>query len=98
MAAAVAHGEGSAMRPESLIALAERLKAEARRVRKSEPAFAADLRYAVFCCRRLAALAVADELAGEHDSGRRRELVEEIGGLLREGGGGPCPASSGTGT
>ena len=81
-------GEISAMRPESLIALAERLKAESQRVRKNEPAFAADLRYAVFCCRRLAALAVADELAGERDSGRRRELVEEIGGLLREGCGG----------
>ena len=76
------------MRPESLIALAERLKAESQRVRKNEPGFAADLRYAVFCCRRLAALAVADELVGEHDSGRRRELVEEIGGLLREGCGG----------
>jgi hypothetical protein len=73
------------MRPESLIALAERLKTEARRVRKNEPAFAADLRYAVFCCRRLAALAVADELAGEHNFSRRRELVEEIGGLLQEG-------------
>ena len=78
---------GSVMRPESLIALAERLKAEARRVRKNEPQFSADLRYAVLCCRRLAALAVADELAGEQDSGRRRELVEEIGGLLREGAG-----------
>jgi hypothetical protein len=78
-------GENSSMRPESLIALAERLKTESRRVRKNEPGFAADLRYAVFCCRRLAALAVADELADESDSGRRRALAEEIGGLLREG-------------
>jgi hypothetical protein len=77
-------GEIFAMRPESLIALAERLKAESQRVRKNEPAFAADLRYAVFCCRRLAALAVADELADEPDSSRRRELAKEIGGLLRE--------------
>ncbi len=76
------------MRPESLIALAERLKTESRRIRKNEPAFAADLRYAVFCCRRLAARAVADELVGEQDSGRRRELAEEIRGLLREGCGG----------
>jgi hypothetical protein len=72
------------MRPESLIALAERLKAEARRVRKSEPGFAADLRYAVFCCRRLAALAVADELVGEPDATRRRALIEEIGRLSAE--------------
>lgn len=76
------------MRAESLIALAERLKTEARRVRKNEPAFAADLRYAVFCCRKLAALAVAEELAGEHDAGRRRELAEEIGLLCREEAGG----------
>jgi hypothetical protein len=81
-------GEISAMRPESLIALAERLKTESQRVRKNEPAFAADLRYAVFCCRKLAALAVADELADEPDSSRRRELAKEIGGLLREGCGG----------
>jgi hypothetical protein len=81
-------GRVSAMRPESLIALAERLKTEARRVRKNEPAFAADLRYAVFCCRKLAALAVADELAGEQDSGRRRQLAEEIGSLCREETGG----------
>jgi hypothetical protein len=73
----------SAMRPESLIALAERLKTEARRVRKNEPGLASDLRYAVFCCRRLAAVAVADELVGERDPGRRRELVEEIDGLWR---------------
>jgi hypothetical protein len=72
------------MRPESLIALAERLKAEARRVRKIEPGFAADLRYAVFCCRRLAALAVANELVGEPDPTRRRALAEEIGGLSAE--------------
>jgi hypothetical protein len=72
------------MRSESLIALAERLKAEARRVRKNEPAVAADLRYAVFCCGRLAALAVADELVGEPDPTRRRALIEEIGGLRAE--------------
>jgi len=70
------------VRPESLIALAERLKINARRVRKEgQEGFAADLRYAAFVCRRLAAMAVADELAGERDSTRRRVLVEEISGL-----------------
>jgi len=73
------------MRPESLIALAERLKTEARRIRKHEPGLASDLRYAVFCCRRLAAVAVADELVGERDPGRRRELIEEIDDLWRLG-------------
>jgi hypothetical protein len=76
------------MRPESLIALSERLKTEARRVRKHEPGLASDLRYAVFCCRRLAAVAVADELVGERDADRRRELVEEMDGLWGEGSGG----------
>ena len=76
------------MRPEPLIALAERLKTEARRMRKHEPGFASDLRYAVVCCRRLAAVAVADELVGERDPARRRELVEEMDGLWGEGQGG----------
>jgi hypothetical protein len=70
------------VRPESLIALAERLKTDARRLRKhGQEGFAADLRYAAFVCRRLAAMAVADELEGERDAARRRVLVAEISDL-----------------
>jgi hypothetical protein len=74
---------GSAMRPESLIALAERLKTDARRVRKEgRESSAADLRYAAFACRRYAALVVvANELMGERDPVRRRRLTEEVGSL-----------------
>ena len=70
------------VRPESLIALAERLKTDARRLRKEgQEGFAADLRYAAFVCRRLAAMAVAEELSGEPNAIRRRALVAEIADL-----------------
>jgi hypothetical protein len=65
-------------RPESILSLSERLKARAAvERRRGRTNIAADLRYASFCCGRLAALIIAEQAGAELDPIRRTQLCEE---------------------
>jgi hypothetical protein len=70
------------LRAEPILALSERLRSRATRVRRP---FAADLRLAAFYLKRLAALAIAEESAAERDLVRQRQMVVESIKLWQEG-------------
>jgi hypothetical protein len=66
------------MKPETLLALAERLQTRARTAhRRGYTHAAADLRMAATAARQLATLAIADEAATEQDHTRRHQLTQE---------------------
>ena len=66
------------MKPETYLALAERLHARARQAQsRGNTHSAADLRLASTLARRYAALLVADEATAEQDATRQHQLTHE---------------------